>query len=327
MDEVKGEEPSSHEQALVPAGAMPPPPPPPPPEEEEGGEEEEGMVRMSFLGHLEELRSRLLKSLAGLGVAFLACLIFAPELWRIISAPATAALPKDGTLAAISVMEEFSVIYVKVPFMTALFVAAPWVLYQVWAFISPGLYRRERRWAAPFVLITAGLFISGGLFAYFVAFRFALTFLFGIGEPLGVKIVTSIDSYFDLFFNVTLGIALVFELPVLIFLLTLLRIVSPRFLLKHSRYAILAIVVIAAVVTPTPDAFNLTLFAVPMIALYFVGIFASYLLVLQREGRRFPWNKILPWVGIAVLLIAGGLWFAAIRYHLHFVRHWPFFMR
>jgi sec-independent protein translocase protein TatC len=164
------------------------------------------------------------------------------------------------------------------------------------------------------------------LFAYFLAFRYGLEFLLGIGMSNNVRPVVSITEYFDLFVNVTLGVGLVFELPVLIFMLTLLRIVSPRFLMRHSRYAILVIVIAAAIITPTPDVFNLMLFAIPMCALYFVGVFFSYLLVLKREGRRFPWKKALPII-LLVLLIAGGAYAAIVYYHLHFVRHWPFFVK
>src|SRR6202171_410239 len=154
-------------------------------------------------------------------------------------------------------MEGFSIIWVKLPLLCSIFLASPWILYQLWAFIAPGLYKRERKWATPFILITAGLFIGGGVFAYFVAFRYGLEFLLGIGMMNNVQPVVSITEYFDLFVNVTLGVALVFELPVLIFLLTLLRILSPRFLLRHSRYAVLIIVIVAAIITPTPDVFNL----------------------------------------------------------------------
>jgi sec-independent protein translocase protein TatC len=122
---------------------------------------------------------------------------------------------------------------------------------------------------------------------------------------------------------VTLGVGLVFELPVLIFMLTLLRILSPRFLMRHSRYAILIIVIAAAIITPTPDVFNLMMFAIPMCALYFVGVFFSYLLVLKREGRQFPWKKALPIILLALVLI-GTAAAAIIYFHLHFVRHWPF---
>ena len=178
----------------------------------------------------------------------------------------------------------------------------------------------------PFIVCTAGLFIAGGSFAYFVAFRYGLEFLLGIGRDVHVTPVISIDYYFDLFVNVTLGVGLVFEMPVIIFFLTLLRLASPRFLLRHSRYAILAITVIAAVVTPTPDVFNMMLFAVPMVLLFFVGLFAAYLLVLKREGKSFPWGKILLGV-LALLILLGGLTALLIyHYHFHVVPRWPYFV-
>jgi sec-independent protein translocase protein TatC len=104
----------------------------------------------------------------------------------------------------------------------------------------------------------------------------------------------------------------VFELPVLIFFLTLIRVASPSFLIRHSRYAILAIVILAAVITPSPDALNMTLFAVPMILLYFLGVFVSYLLVLRREGRKFPWKVFSIW--LAAVLIVAGIGMAYARY-------------
>jgi sec-independent protein translocase protein TatC len=303
-------------------------PPPPPPEEPD---EEDGMLRMSFLGHLEELRSRIIRMLMGLGVAFVLCVGFAPDLWKVVSAPAMDALTKIGIkdphLVIIEPMENFSIIWVKLPLVVSLFVASPWVLYQIWAFIAPGLYKRERRWAVPFVLTTAGLFISGGLFAYFIAFRYGLAFLLGIGLSGGVQPMVTITNYFDLFVDVMLGVALVFELPVVIFFLTLLRLASPTWLLQHSRYAILAIVIIAAIVTPTPDVFNLMLFALPMCLLYFVGVFAGFLLVMKREGRSFPWAKVLLWTFLALAVIAAAAFLAATHYHLHLVRHWPFLGR
>ena len=160
-----------------------------------------------------------------------------------------------------------------------------------------------------------------------MAFRFALTFLLGIGVGNYVDPMVSISEYFDLFVNVTLGVGLVFEMPILIFFLTLLRIVSPAFLVKHSRYAILAIFIIAAIVTPTPDAFNMLLFALPMCLLFYVGVFAGYLLVLKREGRRFPWARVLTIVGIVLVLCAAVLYLAALHYKLHTVPYWPFLKR
>ena len=318
--------------AVVPPKAAPPPPPPPPKppasDDDDDDPEERGMLRMSFMEHLEDLRSIILRAVGGVIVAFFASFIFAKQIWDVVSAPAVNALreigAKPATLVAIAPLEQFNVIYLKLPLLMAVFVGSPWIFYQVWSFISPGLYKREKRWAVPFILATAGLFLIGGMFAYFVAFRYGLVFLLGIGRDINISPMVSIDTYFDLFVNVTLGVGLVFEMPVIIFFLTLLRVASPRFLLKHSRYAILAITIIAAIVTPTPDAFNMTLFTIPMIALYFLGLFASYLLVLRREGRKFPWH-IVALVFAGLLLIGGGVVALLIyRFHFHWIAKWPF---
>jgi sec-independent protein translocase protein TatC len=320
---------------IKPKPAAPPPPPPPPPpsdeDEEEGDEEEKGMLRMSFMGHLEELRSRILQALFGVVIAFVLSFTFTNQLWAFVKAPAVLALKHLGinppNLAQITPMEGFSIIWIKLPLLCSIFIASPWILYQVWAFISPGLYKRERRWAVPFISCTAGLFIAGGCFAYFVAFRYGLEFLLGIGVGQNVTPVISIDYYFDLFVNVTLGVALVFELPVVIFFLTLLRLASPRFLMRHSRYAILAIVVLAAIVTPTPDIFNMMIFAIPMVLLYFVGVFASYLLVIRREGKKFPWGKLLLAMLVLLVVVAGVIAMLIYHYHFHAVPRWPFLVK
>jgi len=306
-------------------------PPPPSDDDDDEDDGDRGMLRMSFMEHLEELRSRIIKALGGFGVAFLLCIIVANQLWDFVRQPAKAALTALGVnppnLVVITPLEAFSTIWVKVPLVVSLFIASPWVLWQVWAFISPGLYDREKKWAVPFVFSSALLFITGGLFAYFIAFRYGLTFLLGIGRNEGVSPMVSVSEYTDLFINVILGVSLVFELPVVIFLLTLLRIASPSFLLANSRYAILAIVILAAIITPTPDVFNLMLFAVPMTLLFFLGVFASYLLVLHREKRKFPWRTVGMWTLAVLLLIAGALYLAIARFGYHFVQHWPFLTR
>jgi sec-independent protein translocase protein TatC len=279
-------------------------------------DQDDTLLRMSFLEHLDELRSRLIRALVGFGAIFLACLAFSDKLWLIVQAPAVEAFRKLGTggLVGINAMEQFEIIWMWTPLVASLFLGSPWILYQVWAFIAPGLYPRERKWAVPFVLTTGGLFILGGLFAYFLAFRYGLTFLLGIGKFAGVTTTLSIDSYFDLFVDVMLGVSLLFEIPVVIFFLVLLRLATPKFLMQHSRYAILGII-IASFVTPTTDVVNMSLFAVPMCLLFFVGVFAGYILVLHREQQRFPWLKFVLST-LAALLIAGAAWY--------FSRHWPF---
>jgi len=318
---------------LVPAVYVPPPPPPPPPppsDDDDESPEDKGMLRMSFMEHLEELRARLFRAIIGVVVAFVLSLTFCKPLWNIVSAPAVDALKHLGLtprLIYTAPMDGFNIIYIKLPLLMSIFVGAPWILYQVWAFISPGLYKREKRWAVPFVTCTAGLFIAGGCFAYFVAFKFGLEFLLGIGRDINVAPMVTINEYFDLFVNVTRGVGLVFELPVIISFLTLLRLASPRFLMRHSRYAILGIAILAAAVTPTPDAFNMMLFAVPMVLLYFVGVFASYLLVLRREGKSFPWHYVVLGLIGLVALIAGFGAVMVYHFHYHLLQHWPYLVK
>jgi sec-independent protein translocase protein TatC len=308
-------------------GAGSPPKPPDPPDEDD---EEDGMARMSFLEHLEELRKRLLLAIGGIGVAFFLCLFFSDQLWNVVFAPAGAALTAlhvSPTLKLINPMDSFQIMWMKIPILAAVFLSSPWILYQVWAFIAPGLYKRERRWAAPFVISSAGLFIVGGLFAYFVAFRFGLEFLLGLGIGKGVEPNVDMSQYYDLFVDVMLGVGIVFEIPVLIFLLTLIHVASPAFLIRHSRYAILVIVILAAVITPTGDVFNLALFATPMIILFYIGIFASYILVLHREKRRFPWGTFFKWFLIGLIVLAVAAWGAGLYFGYHFAFRWPFFVR
>src|SRR4051812_39082044 len=150
----------------APAGGGKPPRLPAPPEEED---EDDSMTRMSFLEHLEELRKRLLYGIGGIGVAFVLSLLFSDQLWNIVRQPATTALIHLGVnppvLYQLSPMDVFQIIWMKLPILAAVFLSSPWILYQVWAFIAPGLYKHERRWAAPFVISSAGLFILGGFFA------------------------------------------------------------------------------------------------------------------------------------------------------------------
>jgi sec-independent protein translocase protein TatC len=278
-------------------------------------DEEEGMLRMSILEHLTELRARLIKALLGLAAAYLLSLTFTDPLWRFVCRPAAQALRSLGYAPELRVfdpMDAVQIIWFKLPVVWAIFLASPWVLYQLWAFISPGLYRNERRWAGPLLVGSSGLFILGGVFAYFVVFRFALTFLLSIAKSSLVIPEVPMDIYFERFVDVVLGVGILFELPVLIFLLTALHVVTPGFLLRNSRYAILAIFLLAAVVTPSTDVFNLMLFATPMCVLFYAGVFVSWLLLLRREGRAFPWRPVIYVAGGAA--VAGGAVWAIDRY-------------
>ncbi len=293
-----------------PAPTKPQPPPPP---ADEDDDEEEDMARMSFLEHLEELRTRILRALGGLLVVYLGCLAYAGELLRLALEPfrgaARAIAGPEGELIKIvniRPLEQFQVQYIKVPLLAAVFLGAPWLAYQAWQFIAPGLYRREKRWAVPFIFTTAILFILGGLFCYFIALRVTLQFLLTVSDD--VEPYISVSDYLNTFIILEIGLGLVFQLPVLIFFFTLLRLTTPRFLLRNVRYAVLIMFILAAIITPTGDPLTMTLFAGPMILLYFVGIGASWLLVLRREGRSLPWGRIgltvLAFFGVVAAIIA-----------------------
>ena len=316
------------------AGSKPPPSPPPPPDPGEDDEDDEDdMARMSFLEHLEELRTRILRALGGLLVVYVLCLAFATDLLSFVLAPFYAAVEgfttKSGDpikIINIRPLEQFQVIYIKVPLITAVFLGAPWLMYQAWQFIAPGLYRKEKRWAVPFIFVTATLFILGGMFCYFVALRVTLQFLLTLSLDQ-VEPYISVSEYLNLFIILEIGLGLVFQLPVLIFFFTLLRLTSPRFLLRNVRYAVLIMFVAAAIITPTGDPLTMTLFAGPMILLYFIGIGASWLLVLRREGRRLPWFRIFLTLGVFFVVVAGIVVYLHLYHGYEFSTRFPWFGR
>jgi len=261
--------------------------PPSPPGDEPGyeGEESPEMRKMSFLDHLEELRHRLFYCLISVVVGFLVCWTFADEIYAGLARPLTGTLRElgmDDHLVYTNPVAPFQ-LFVHMAFLGSLFVAAPFILYQVWGFIAPGLYPHEKRYAAPFVFLCSGLFITGGAFAYAIAFPAALRFLLTFGGQFRPMI--TVNEYFSLATTIILGMALVFELPILLLFLTLLRLMTPGFLLRNFRYAVLLIFILAAAITPTPDIPTMMLFAMPLIVLYLFGVGLSYL-VLRMRARR-----------------------------------------
>ena len=262
--------------------------PPPPSGDEPGGEGEEvpGMDRMSFLDHLEELRHRIFYSLISILVGFVVCWTFADEIYAGLARPLTGILRElnlGERLVYTNPVAPFN-LYVKLALLAGVFVASPFLLWQVWRFISPGLYTREKRYAVPFILLGSALFVSGGAFAYSIAFPQALRFLLRFGAQFQPMI--TVDEYFSLASMIILGLALVFELPILILFLTLLRLITPRFLLRNFRYSVLVIFVLAAIITPTPDIPTMMLFATPLIGLYFLGLGLSYLVLRLRGSNQ-----------------------------------------
>ena len=238
---------------------------------------------MSFLDHLEELRKRIINSLIAIGVAFGACWWLADPLFRMVSRP----IMRAGvtSLVVSSPTEGFN-LELKLAVMAAIFLAAPFILGQVWLFISPGLYKHERRYALPFIFFSSLLFVLGGVFGYFVAFPFALQFLIEWEKNMGATVLINASEYFDLFIMVELGLAVIFEIPAVIFVLSRIGLVSGPFLLRNTRYAILVSAVVAAIITPTTDIPNMMMMMIPMIGLYLLGVMVAY--VFGKKRRKEP---------------------------------------
>lgn len=241
--------------------------------------EPEELPRMSVLEHLEELRSCLIHSLAAIFIGFLVCWMIARDIFQFLQAPVLKELGEMG-LVFTHLTDPF-LLYMKVAFLAGVFLSSPYVLYQVWKFVSPGLYPGERRMVIPFVLFTSAFFIAGGYFGYRVVFPLMCNFFIRLGSDFTP--VLTVREYMSLVTKLLIGMGLVFELPVLIFFLSRLGIVSAGFLLRNFKYAVLLIFIIAAVITPTPDIITQSTLAVPMILLYFLGILVSAIFGKKRH--------------------------------------------
>ena len=247
---------------------------------------ERDLGSMSFLDHLEELRRRIFLSLIAVAVGFGACWWKVEKIYGLMQAPIMDALARNHMsekLVYLNPTEPFNM-YLKVAFLAGLFVASPFVLYQLWLFISPGLYRHEKRYVLPFMFSTVGLFLAGGYFGYRFVYPYALNFLIDFGKQFQPMI--TIGEYTDLFLTIIIGLGLIFELPILVFFLSLMGIVSAGWMWRNFRYSILVIFIIAAIVTPTTDIMNMCIFAAPMVALYAVSIGVAFLFHPKRRKAR-----------------------------------------
>ena len=227
-----------------------------------------------LIDHLIELRSRLMRAVIGLVVVLVALLPFANRLYAWLAEPLLAKLPAGGKLIATGVASPFFA-PVKLAFFAALFATMPWLLYQAWAFVAPGLYQREKRLATPLLVSSVLLFYSGCAFAYFVVLPAVFGFLTKV-TPEGVAMMTDIQAYLDFVLVIFLAFGASFELPVALVILVLLGWVTPKQLREWRGYAVVGIFVVAAVITP-PDVVSQLLLAVPMMILYEAGIIAARL--------------------------------------------------
>jgi sec-independent protein translocase protein TatC len=254
---------------------------------ESAEDEKESMQTMGFLDHLEELRKRIIYSIVAVAVGFFACWWKVEAIYDVMQRPIMDALKANGMsekLVYLNPTEPFN-LYLKIAALAGLFLTSPFVLYQVWMFISPGLYRKEKKYVIPFMVSTISLFSIGGIFGYKFVYPYALTFLINFGKQFQPMI--TVGEYTQLFLSVVLGMGLIFEMPILVFFLSLMGIMSAGFMLKNFRYAILVIFIIAAIVTPTTDILNMCIFAAPMIALYAISIGVAWLVhPKQRAARR-----------------------------------------
>lgn len=240
---------------------------------------------MSFLEHLDELRRRIIFVAISLAVAFVACFTFSTQIFEFLMGPLSLALPPGGKLIAIKVTEIF-VLHLKMSFFAAIFVAAPAWLAQVWLFIAPGLYPNERKFAIPFIFFGTAFFLLGAAFSHYMVFPTAVKFLTTFGSE-DIEISLTVGEAFAFYSRVILGAGLVFQIPTVVFLLARLGLVTPAFLWRNFKYAVLTIFITAAIITP-PDVVTQTLMAFPMIGLYLFSIGVAYVFGRDRQTPDDP---------------------------------------
>jgi len=236
---------------------------------------------MTFLEHLEDLRKRLFLCFISIFAAVFPAYVFSKHIYRFLARPVTQFLSEP--MSFLRLTDPF-MLYIKVSFITALFACSPFIFYQIWKFVAPGLYQKEKKYVMPFVTFTSIFFLGGAAFAYYVAYPFACRFFLEMGSDF--KAVITVDQFFSLTIKMLLGIGLVFEMPTLIFFLSRMGIVTSKWMIKNFKYAVLAIFGIAAVSTPSPDMGNQLIIAGPMLVLYGFSILVALLFGRESKERR-----------------------------------------
>lgn len=244
-------------------------------------------IRMSFIEHLEELRRRLLWSLAAVAVCFIFTYNFSRQIFDFLMQPIIRSLPQGSTLIFIKPAEGFTT-YLKVAFFAAIFLALPFMLYQLWRFVAPALYKREKQVAVPFILFGTVFFAVGAAFCYFVAAPPAFKFLLSEYSSQYVKAFPSIGEALSFFMALILGFGIVFEFPVIVFVLAKLGIVDVDMLKRKRRIAILINTIAAAIITPSTDAFSMLLMLVPLLVFYEMGILVAWMFGKKKEKAVVP---------------------------------------
>ena len=239
-------------------------------------------AKMSFLEHLDELRKRIVRSCLAVAFGILATFYWIQPIFNFILAPTRRALPPGVKLIYTQPGEAFS-LYITVALIAGAVVAAPFIMYQVWMFIAPGLYSNEKRMAYPFVFFTTVGFVAGAAFNHYVSFPFMMAFFASFNTP-DLAFMPKLEDVFGLYTKMLLGMGIVFQMPTVVFFLAKLRLVSARFLVKHLKYALLIIFIVAAVITPTGDMMTQAIFAAPMLALYCLSIIIAWVVGPKRDA-------------------------------------------
>jgi sec-independent protein translocase protein TatC len=241
-------------------------------------------VQMPFTAHLAELRNRLIKCTVAVAIAFCLCFAYVDEIFALLAAPLRR-LPIQGLMLIGTAVTEAFFTRMKIAFIAALIVASPVLLWQAWQFIAPGLYEHEKRYSRSFVCVGSFFFIGGAAFCYGIVIQYSLAFLLHRYEVINVQPMLQVGDYLSLVSRVVLAFGVMFELPVLTFFLSRVGIIDHRFLIRHSRYAIIAIALFAAVLTP-PDLISQVLFMIPLSLLYLLSIAVAYVARLRMNRRE-----------------------------------------
>ncbi len=275
------------EEVKTPEGPAAPGPEAPTPD----GEAVRQHKEMTLLEHLGDLRNCLVRSVIAVGVGFGLCYAWAKPIFHFLMEPAIRFLPPKSTFIYTSLPEGFFT-YMKVALVAGVFAAAPYIFYQIWKFVAPGLYQDERKWLIPIGAASGLFFTSGAAFAYYIVFPWAFEFFMTYADEF-ITPMPALNDYLSLTLTLLFAFGIIFELPLFIFFLARLGIVNSKQLRKARRWAILAAFVVAAVVTPTPDAIGQCLMAGPLIILYEVGVWVAYFFGKERIARREA-KKNLP---------------------------------
>jgi sec-independent protein translocase protein TatC len=243
-------------------------------------EEPEKLVEGTLISHLLELRDRLIRAMIAVAVAFLPCMFYSNQIFTFVATPLKEKLPKGTQLIATTVMSPFTTPF-KLSLFVAVFLAMPFIIYQLWAFVAPGLYRHEKRFAVPLLISSILLFYVGVVFAYFFVFPVMFQF-FAATTPHGVAMMTDISAYLDFVLKMFLAFGAAFEVPIAVVLLVLTGVVKLEKLRENRGYVLIGIFIIAALLTP-PDAVSQCIMAIPMYLLYEGGLLMARILSKMRR--------------------------------------------